>query len=319
MNTFTRMLRGILFLSMLFAPALAQGPAVAASGLPYTVQSNVTYCTVGGVALLADVYTPAQRAPSMPLVLFVHGGGWHGGDKLSIVSDTNKDDALNALTSNGYVVAAVNYRLAPTYLFPAMIEDVKCAVRYFRANAGLYGIDPARVGAWGSSAGGHLVGLLGTTDASAGWDVGQYLDQSSRVEGIVNWFGPQDLLILYTEAVARGNTQDVSDILGAFGSSDPTVLAAGSPVSYVTPDDAPTLTQQGVDDVEVYPDQASELNGDLVAAGVANRLVWVQNAGHQFTPVPAGATISPSLVQIAGQMVSFFNSYLKNNPNPQPR
>src|SRR5262249_36599159 len=149
----------------------------AASGLPYTVQGNVTYCTVGGVALLADVYTPTQPAPSMPLVLYVHGGGWHKSDKLSIVTGTNKNDALNALTSNGYVGAAVNCRLAPPYPCPAMIEDVKCAVRYFRANASQYGVDPTRIGAWSSSAGEHLIGLLGTTDASTGWDVGQYLNQ----------------------------------------------------------------------------------------------------------------------------------------------
>jgi acetyl esterase/lipase len=319
MKIFTRMLGGILFLSMLVAPALAPSPAGAASGPPYTVQSNVAYCTLGGVALLADVYTPVQPTASMPLVLYVHGGGWRAGDKANIVTGTNKDDALNALTSNGYVVASVNYRLAPAYPFPAMVQDVKCAVRYFRANASLYGIDPTRIGAWGSSAGGHIVGLLGTTDASAGWDVGPYLDQSSRVEAVVNWFGPQDVSSLYTEAVAKGNTADESNVLDAFGSSDPSVLAVGSPVTYVTADDAPTLTQQGVIDNQVYPDQASELNGDLVAAGVATRLVWVQNAGHEFQPVPPGATISPSLVQIAQQMVSFFNAYVKNNPNPQPQ
>jgi acetyl esterase/lipase len=315
----SQILRTVLLLSTFLVSVLVPSPAGAASHLPYTVRINVTYCTMDGVALLADVYTPTQPAPSMPLVLYVHGGGWSGGDKLEILTSTPENDALNALTAGGYVVASVNYRLAPKYLFPAMIEDVKCAVRYFREYASLYDIDPTRVGTWGDSAGGHLVGLLGTTDASAGWDVGQYLDQSSRVEGIVNWFGPQDLPRLFNEAVAKGNVQDVSYILTAFGSSDPTVLAAGSPVSYITPDDSPTLTQQGVDDNQVYPDQSSEFNTDLIAAGVSSSLVSVQHAGHEFQPVPPWAIISPSLTQIAQEMVSFLNTSIKYNPNPQPQ
>jgi acetyl esterase/lipase len=313
------MLYRILCLAILLSPAIVISPVRAAGPPPYTVQSNVTYCTMGGVALLADVYTPIQPTPTMPLVLYVHGGGWHAGDKQEIVVGTSKVDALNALTSNGYVVASVNYRLDPTYLFPAMIEDVKCAVRYFRANASKYSIDPTRIGAWGSSAGAHLVSLLGTTDVSAGWDVGQYLGQSSRVEGIVNWYGAEDLPLLYAEDVADGNTEGVTNILNAFGSSDPTVLGPASPVAYVTSDDSPTLTQHGAEDTNILPDQASEFSADLSAAGVMNRLVWVQNAGHDFQPVPPGATISPSLTQIAGQMVNFFNTYIKNNPNPQPQ
>jgi acetyl esterase/lipase len=91
------------------------------------------------------------------------------------------------------VVASVNYRLAPQYLWPAQIEDVKCAIRYLRASAATYGIDTTRIGAWGGSAGGHLVSMLGTAGPSAGYDVGQYLDQSSAVQTVVDEWGPADL------------------------------------------------------------------------------------------------------------------------------
>src|SRR5215510_10631257 len=110
MARFSQIVRTVLVLSTFLVLVLVPSPAGAASHLPYTVRINVTYCTMGGVALLADVYTPVQPAPSLPLVLYVHGGGWSEGDKLEILTGTPENDALNALTAGGYVVASVNYR-----------------------------------------------------------------------------------------------------------------------------------------------------------------------------------------------------------------
>src|SRR5207253_7695708 len=135
-----------------------------------------------------DVYLPTVRVsgPS-PVVMYVHGGGWTSGDK-SWVDGVLKESEF---TGRGYLVAAVNYRLAPQYRWPAQIEDVKCAVRYLRANAATYNIDPNRIGAWGTSAGGHLVALMGLAGPDAGLEgKGGNPDQSSRVQAVVDMFGP---------------------------------------------------------------------------------------------------------------------------------
>ena len=97
------------------------------------------------------------------------------------------------LTARGYVVAAIDYRLAPQYKWPAQIEDVKCAVRYLRTNAATYGIDPSRIGSWGESSGAHLASMLGVTDPSAGFEGKEgKLDQSTTVQVVVDMCGPTD-------------------------------------------------------------------------------------------------------------------------------
>src|SRR5512140_2368186 len=146
---------------------------------------DVTYCTPGDRPQKMDLYFPGAGGP-WPVVAYVHGGGWRYGDK-------SEAGLLAAgMTARGYLVASINYRLYPAGKFPDMIEDVKCAVRSLRAHAGQYNLDPARIAAVGISAGGHLVALLGTADKSAGWDVGEYLDQSSRVQAVVAMAAPTD-------------------------------------------------------------------------------------------------------------------------------
>jgi acetyl esterase/lipase len=288
-----------------------QAPFVVAAP-PYTWQPNITYCTSDdGTALQADVYSPLNPTANMPLITVLHGGGWESGDKSSLVETLLL--SIPELTARGYVVASLNYRLAPTYKFPAMIEDVKCAVRYFREYASNYGIDPTRIGAIGTSAGGHLVDLLGTADSSAGWDVGQYLDQSSRVEAVVSDFGPSDLAALNSNGTLDSRYLDV------FGTTDPTALAPDSPVNYTTSDDSPFLLQHGDQDTSVPWSQSQELNDDLTAVGVASTFQLVTNAEHGFRPSPVGAQITPSPSDLTTQVVNFFDSELKYNANPQPQ
>ena len=140
------------------------------------------------------------------------------------------------MTAQGYLVASVNYRLYPDAQFPAMIQDVKCAVRFLRAHAAEYNLDLNRVGAVGVSAGGHLVSLLGTTDASAGWDVGEYLDQSSRVQAVIAMAGVTDLSRNFPNA-------DI-EAMKRVGFGEYNVVEA-SPISHVTPDDPPFLLIHG--------------------------------------------------------------------------
>ena len=154
------------------APSATETPPRKASSPPMSKApiQTVTYCTDGGTPLAMDISLPSPRpsAPA-PAVIYVHGGGWEHGSKAGGGFLEQLRPQLNA---KGFVVASIDYRLAPADTWPAQIVDAKCAVRYLRSHASTYGIDAQRIGAWGGSAGGHLVSLMGTADASAGFDVG---------------------------------------------------------------------------------------------------------------------------------------------------
>jgi acetyl esterase/lipase len=266
------------------------------------VERNVTYCSPGGVGLNMDLYFPAQTGNPWPTVVFVHGGGWTQGNKSGGVG-LETHGALNAA---GFLVASVDYRLAPAYKFPAMIEDVKCAVRYLRAHAGEYNLDPQRIGAIGGSAGGHLVSLLGLAGPSAGWDVGEYLNESSAVQAVVDFFGPEDLTDASFNSPLAQNL-DVT-VFGASSRQDP-ILTEASPVTYIQNGDPPFLIVQGDQDTTVPPAQSRILYQRLTSAGNMATLIIVKNAGHSFVPV--GGPISPTLPQIDALAVHFFLMVLK--------
>ena len=154
-----------------------------------------------------------------------------------------------------------------------MIEDVKCAVRSLRAHASEYNLDPNRIGALGASAGGHLVALLGTSDKSAGWDVGEYLDQSSRVQAVV----AEAVFSDFTRTIYDSMQMSIYFAFGDFPGTDSTINMAASPVTYITPDDPPFLIIHGDKDGYAPPEQAQTLDARLKAAGVSSKLVIVQN------------------------------------------
>lgn len=257
-------------------------PATVTSA-PAGRMSSYTYCTPGGVALPMDVYEPPTGATRpAAAVLYVHGGGWIMGDRMSQglgARLAGNDAALfpplrAALTARGVVVASIDYRLPPLYPWPAPIEDAKCAVRFLRAHGAALGIDPARIGAWGSSAGGHLVALMGTAGPAAGFDGGQYQNESSRLQAVVDMFGPADLThISDSDAFARGIMQLV------LGSST-RVRRAASPITYIGPHDPPFLIVQGTQDTMIPPRQAREQAQRLRAAGSPVTLVLVKHTGH---------------------------------------
>jgi len=259
-----------------------------------TVDNDVTYCTMDGVALKMDVYYPSENSGRFAVTMYVHGGGWSSGDKAKGAGAVEFPELQKA----GFLVVSVNYRLAPEYQFPAMIEDVKCAVRYLRAHADQYNLDSNRIGVFGGSAGGHLVSMLGVTDESAGFDVGEYLEYSSRVQAVVDMFGPADLTVDFE---GGGET-----VRRAFGDFD---LALASPVTYASADDPPLLILHGEEDALVPIEQSEELLAKLQAAGVQAELVPVANAGHGFKPV--GGEISPSREEISQMIVSFFEERLR--------
>lgn len=254
---------------------------------------DVTYCTAEPSSQKMDVYFPDSGGP-WPALVYVHGGSWMRGDKSEALM------FASGLTAQGYLVVSINYSLYPPARFPAMIQDVKCAVRSLRAHAGEYNIDSNRIGAFGVSAGGHLVSLLGTSDQSAGWDVGEYLDQSSRVKAVIAMAPVTDLSRNFPNA-------DI-EAMRHVGFGEDNIVQA-SPITHVTSDDPPFLLIHGDRD-EVVPYEQSQLMYDrLVQMNVPAQLVIVKNATHSFI-APEGTT-TPSLVEINEIILDFLAKYLK--------
>jgi acetyl esterase/lipase len=261
---------------------------------------DVTYCTIENIPLKLDLYFPANRAQPAPALVNIHGGSWSSGDKQR--SDTSAD--IPALVARGYVVAAINYRHAPTYKFPAQIQDAKCAVRFLRANAARYNLDPNRIGAWGCSAGGHLVSLLAVTEKSTGWDdVGEYQDQSSRIQAAAPLCAPADITLYDT--IARADM--LRRVFGSQTGVNP-MLVRASPTTFVTKDDPPFLILQGDRDEIIPLAQGEKLYEKLIGAGVAAKIVTVQNGAHCFPDEPG---MSPPRAAITTLIANFFDQVLQ--------
>jgi len=262
-----------------------------------TVERDITYCQASGVELKLDVHYPKTMSKLAPVAVYVHGGSWSSGSKSD---DFGMADAPELL-SRGYLVVSVDYRLAPQWKFPAQIEDVKCAIRFLRANAARFNLDPNRIGAWGNSAGGHLVALLGATDPSAGFEgSGGYPDQSSRIQAVVDMCGRADL---------RGIPADRA--LSVFGATDSNsnVLLHASPITYISNGDAPFLILHGDKDGTVPPSLSQMLHDRLKAAGVPATLVTVKNADHSFNPVDG--VMSPTRAELSKMIADFFDQHLR--------
>lgn len=254
---------------------------------------DVTYCTVDSLPLKMDVYFPSAGGP-WPGLVYVHGGSWIRGDKAEAAW------FAAGMTSQGYLVVSINYRLYPTAKYPGMIQDVKCAIRALRANAREYNLDPSRIAAVGASAGGHLVALVGTSDQSAGLDVGEYLDQSSRVQAIVAMAPVTDLTRSFPNA-------DI-ELMRHVGFGEDNILEA-SPITHVTEDDPPFLLIHGDRD-EVVPVEQSQLMYErLRQANLPAQLVIVKNARHSMTAPDGSAT--PTLEEINQIIQNFLAQYLR--------
>ena len=240
-------------------------------------QATVTYCN-GEHARITE---PPQATEPAPAAVYVHGGSWVSGNDQSggfLISTIGPD-----LAAKGFVVVSLDYRLGPARQWPDQIEDVKCAVRYLRANAHALDIDPQEIGAWGQSAGGHLVALLGTAGPAAGWDVGPFSNESSQVEAVVDMAGPSDLLTLGNKGESLLVEESFLSLIGGVPADRlAATLKAASPVTWVAHGDPPFLVVHSTDDEIVYPQQSQELAWDLAANGVPHQLLMVSDGGHQF-------------------------------------
>jgi acetyl esterase/lipase len=240
-----------------------------------------------------------SRGPK-PLIVYIHGGAWRGGDK--------RDFPAMAFTAKGYGVASVNYRLSQEAPFPAQVEDCKAAVRFLRKNAKAFGLDPDRIGAWGDSAGGHLVALLGTAADEKEWDAGDE-KISSRVQCVVDWFGPTDLAKMNAQASKPSQIDhDAPDspesrLVGGPIQQNQEKAAKASPITYVTADDPPFLIMHGDQDPLVPITQSQTFADALKAAGVEVTFEILPGAGHG-----GAAFMAPESMR---KLEMFFDEHLK--------
>jgi acetyl esterase/lipase len=293
----------MLILSALPALAIAQPqpsadqppkPATASPADVYTIK-DLVYADPDHHPQKLDIYMPASlaKADQRPLVVWIHGGGWQAGNK-------DHCPAL-ALVREGFVVASIDYRLTDTAIYPAQIHDCKAAIRWLRAHAEAYHIDVNHVGAWGASAGGHLVALLGTSGdvKELEGDEGN-LDQSSRVQAVCDWFGPTDLLKFSKEAeqakfpnpqAAEEPHSMVGKLFGGAIKDKAELAKSANPITFITKDDPPFLIMHGDKDLLVPLAQSQDLLDALKSAGVEATLDVIKDGGHGSLGPGAGKKV----------------------------
>lgn len=221
---------------------------------------------------LLDLYYPQNCDGPVPVIIWVHGGGWKNGSK----------DRCPAtwLTEHGFAVASINYRLTTEAQWPAQIDDCRAAVRWLRTNAEQFQIDGSKIAAWGGSAGGHLVALLGTVDAQVNESV------PSRVQAVCDWYGPTDLLTMPPNVLGQGRTlEDLAasngaKLLGGTVQDLPDLAKQASALYHVSKDDPPFLIMHGELDPGVPLQQSERFHQALMTAGVPSTLHVVPQAGH---------------------------------------
>ena len=241
-----------------------------------TVHRDIAYVTDGHERQKLDLYVP-DAGKNLPLIIWIHGGAWRGGNKTHYFPKAY----LNA----GYAGASINYRLSQHAIFPAQIEDVKAAVRWLRANSETYRIDPSRFAAWGSSAGGHLVAMLGTTGDIAEFKVGENLHVSSQVQAVVDYYGPTDFLQMDAQRLPDGLVHDAPDspesqLVGGPIQENEDRVAKANPITYVSKEDPPFLIIHGDQDKLVPYQQSVLLKDALEKAGVPVKFYRVEGGGH---------------------------------------
>lgn len=242
------------------------------------ILKDIPYVKNGHQRQKFDLYLPKnyKSKKALPLVIWIHGGGWRKLSKENFGRQT-------FLLKYGFAVASINYRLSIHEKFPAQIFDAKSAVRYIRKNAEKYHINPDKIGVWGSSAGGHLVSLLGVTNNLKEFEGD--LDTSSNVQAVCSWFGVSDMTQITITLKEKGDTKgtpNITKLLGGTAQEKKELAYKSSPVNYVTKNAPPFLQMHGDLDNIVPIEESIILNNLLTNAGVASELVVVKGAKHAF-------------------------------------
>jgi acetyl esterase/lipase len=289
------------------------------------VDRNVVYGMYSGLGLLLDVYRPAQ--PNGIAIVAIQGSGWYSPmryDASQLKASREVTSHAERFAAAGYTVFAINHRQAPRFRYPAPIEDAQRAVRFVRFNASAYAITSDRIGAWGSSSGGHLVELLGTMDGKGDASDSDPVNRlSAKVQAAVALFAPADMPSMFSTTTRAGT---VSALMG-FAYQDPTVGPPGiarpddfenrqyrdaSPLTHVTTDDAPMLLMHGDLDVIVPIKQSEIMEHALQQARVEVKFIRVTGGRHGPNfQLPAG---DPRLPDHIGEAVRWFDAQLKTVP-----
>lgn len=227
--------------------------------LPVTLPGNVQKCY--------DLFVPEGDAASIPLLVWIHGGGWDSGEKRVC-------NEFERFCWRGYAVLSIDYRLSQDAPFPAQLIDCKTAIRWARAHAAEYGYNAERIVVGGSSAGGHLAALLGVCNGRTEYDCGEYLDYSSDVQGVVDGYGPTDL----RETLLPGLKPQLRALLRG----DAQRCIQASPVHHVHADVPPFFVMHGTDDPLVPISHSRTFVQALRQVGADVTYLEVPGAGHGF-------------------------------------
>lgn len=236
---------------------------------------GIEFASVDGLSLKLDLHRPEREKP--PLVVYVHGGAWRAGSR--------DDVPVLGLLDHGFAIASVDYRLSPQARFPAQIHDIKAAIRFLRARAGELKIDATRIAIIGSSAGGHLAALTGVTNGHEELEgrVGDHLDQSSRIDAIVSFYGASNLQSILGQSTEFGlgvRVPALKLLLGDVPDKQPILAKLASPVAHLDAEDPPLLLIHGDADPQMPPAQSEEFREACKKAGMPVELVTLPGAKH---------------------------------------
>ncbi len=239
------------------------------------VHNDLLFAAIGSRVLSLDLYLPTEKE-NPPIIVWIHGGAWHSG---------SKDDPPLDFLPHGYALASIEYRLSTEATFPAQIKDIKAAIQWLRGHSDDYGFNANKVVVWGSSAGGHLAALVGTTNGVVEFDpdYGHHNDQSTDVQGIIDYFGLTDFLTILDQSTPHGRNVRMPAMTLLFGEPighDSTVLKMASPVLHVDPSDPPLFIAHGNQDIQVPINQSIELLKRYEKNGLYVRFEILENAGH---------------------------------------
>ena len=273
-------------------------PASSADDPKITTVYDLVYSRVGKTELRLDIAYPVEGTGPFPAVVVLYGGAWRTGNKWG------NRPTLVQFARRGYVAISPQYRHCPKDIFPAQVHDVKAAVRWLRSHAADYRVDVDHVGAMGFSAGGHLSLMLGVTNPDDGLEGDVPADSpSSKVQAVVNFFGPSDLTATDVPEISVGL---VRDFLGARHTDRQDLAAKASPVTYLSKDDAAILTFHGTKDPLVPHTQSTKLAEAMSRVGLPGRVELLIGAGHGWT--------GPEMKRTMNDTYEFFDAHLRPKP-----